>query len=433
MKREILPVISMQTSTFDQMGESPFDSEDAAESPPTKELVTSEVNEQMRGTHQPEEVAAAGPTAFPVPWRHPIKFLALTTYYLFAFVSLMLVLAVLAAIPLVNFFVLGYFLNVEGRVARSGRLRDGFPLLDAAPQIVVLAGGIWVFLLPLRFLASFAADSRLIDPGSQADVGFHLALNVAWCVITLHLILAIARGGTFWCFVRPFKNFFWLTGRLREGNYFAHADRKIQEFVQKLEIRRHFWLGLRGFGVAFLWLFLPTLMYAAIQEPKGGQIFLTVTGGILLAVVFSWVPFLQARFASENCFRSGLELREIRSLYSYAPIVWSLSLVVLYLLSLPLYLFKAFLLPPDAMWPVTLIFVVSIYPTRILLGWAYHHAVKKRELGNRPHWSVRWLIGGTIIPVLGLYVFILFFTQFLGEQGKQVLFQHHSLLLPVPF
>lgn len=372
-------------------------------------------------------------TSFPVPWKNPIKFTFKTIYYLFSFFSLMLVLAVVAAIPLVNFYVLGYFLNVEGRVGRSGRFRDGFPLLHVAPRFVTIAGGIWLFLLPLRFLAGFAADAHLIDPGSQSDVGLHLGLNVAWVLVSLHLILALARGGTFWCFVRPFKNLFWLIREVRAGNYLSTADQQIQEFVKRLEIRKHYWLGLRGFAVAFLWLLLPTALYTMAEDPEGGQILLTIVGGFLLTIALSWVPFLQARFAAEDRFAAGFQLREIRSLYSHAPIVWSLAVVGLYLMSLPLYLFKAFLLPQDAMWPITFIFVLSIYPTRLITGWAYQRAVKKREAERRSHWTVRWLMGGTLIPVLGIYVFILFFTQFLGEQGKAVLFQHHSLLLPAPF
>ncbi len=376
---------------------------------------------------------ASEATLFPVPWRHPIKFSFLVISRIFAFISLMLVLAVLAAIPLVNFFVLGYFLNVEGRVARSGKIRDGFPLLDIAPRFVTIAAGVWIFLLPLRFLSSFAADARLVDPGSSSDVGLHLGLYTAWVLVTTHLIFALARGGSFWCFVRPFKNIRWTIKQLRKGRYFAEADQKIQEFVQKMEIRNHFSLGIRGFAVAMLWLFIPTVLFSIAEEPEGIQILLTLLGGFLLAITLSWAPFLQARFATEGKFSAGMQLREVRSLYAHSPIVWSLSLVVLYLLALPLYLFKAFLLPPDAMWPITLIFVVSIYPTRILLGWVYHRAVKKRELEKKAHWAVRLLFGTLIILLLGIFVFILFFTQFLGEQGKLVLFHHHSLLLPAPF
>lgn len=370
---------------------------------------------------------------FPRPWKQPIRFVLTVGYYSFAFVSLMLLLAVLAAVPLVNFFVLGYFLNVEGRIARSGRIRDGFPLLDVAPRFVTIAAGIWLFLLPIRFLSSAAIDAHLIDPGQSADVWLHRSLMIVTVLVTIHLILALARGGSVGCFVRPFKNLFWLRKRLASGNFLSDADRAVREFLAQLEVRQHLWMGIRGFAVAFLWLFLPTALYAIAEEPAGGQILLVFLGGFLLTLVLSWVPFLQARFAAEGQFSAGLQLREVRSLFSHAPIVWTLTLIALYLMSLPLYLFKAFLLPPDAMWPITLIFVVSIYPTRILLGWAYHRAVRKRQLQRRAHWIVRWLCGGTIMPLLAFYVFILFFTQFLGEQGKLVLFHHHSLLLPAPF
>lgn len=398
------------------------------ESPPAANLPRHSLKETLFTKCEPGTV-----DRFPRPWRQPFRFSYRILSLLWAFICLMLVLAVLAAIPLVNFFVLGYFLNAEGRIARSGKLRDGFPLLETAPRFVTIAAGIWIFLLPVRFLASFAADAHLIDPGSRADQGLHLALNAVWVLVTLHLILAVARGGSATCFIRPIKNIRWLLKEHRSGGYLGKADLEVRNFMRRLEIRRHFWLGLRGFAVAFLWLALPTGMYAIAKEPQGGQILIVVLGGILLAITLSWVPFLQAQFAAENRFQAGLQLRRVRELYTHAPLVCSLTVVLLYLFSLPLYLFKAFLLPPDAMWPITLIFVVSIYPTRILIGWGYHHAVTKLKAERRAHWTLRWICSVSLVLLLGAYVFILYFTQFLGEQGKLVLFHHHSLLLPAPF
>lgn len=377
---------------------------------------------------------------FPRPWRHPLRFLArvarLTGTVIktgFSLVSLLLVLAVLAAIPLVNFYVLGYFLNVEARIARSGRWREAFPFLKHATRLVTIVAGVWLSLLPLRFLAGLVADARLIDPGSPQTRGLHLVLNVAWFVITVHLLLALARGGSFVCFLRPFKNFFWLRRQLADGGYWSRADEQIRQFVSELQPRQHFWLGLRGFCAVLAWLVLPTALFAAANGSEEGQGLLVIIGGVLLTVVLSWAPFLQAHLAVENRFGAAFQLREVRNLYRHAPLVWSLSLVVLYLLSLPLYLFKAILLPLDAMWPVTLIFVATILPTRVLLGWAYYWAARKRDRDRKSHWTVRWLCGGALLALLGFYVFLLYFTQFLGEQGKLVLFHHHSLLLPAPF
>jgi hypothetical protein len=191
---------------------------------------------------------------------------------------------------------------------------------------------------------------------------------------------------------------------------------------------------MRGFGVAFAWLVIPTAFYAAVQRPKGATVLLMLIGGVLLVFALSWAPFLQARFAVENRFRAGFRLREVRQLNRYAPISWMLATIVLYTLALPLYLFKAYLLPQDAMWVITLIFIVSIYPTRIATGWAYSRAVCRRENGKRQaHWIVRGVCSLITLALLAMYVFILYFSQFISEAGKAVLFQHHALLLPVPF
>jgi hypothetical protein len=400
-------------------------------SPP---LSNGEFREPVPRVSQELELEDTEQSSCPVPWRHPLRFLAWSTELLFGLASLVFLLAVVSAIPLLNFLALGYLLEVEGRVGRSGKLRTAFPLLAQAPRIGSIALGIWLWLLPLRLLGGAAADAHLIDPGGIADQRWHLVLNVMWGVITVHLSLALARGGSPACFIRPFKNLFWLRARLCEGNYLTIAGLHVKNFVKRLRMRHHFWLGIRGFGVAFAWLFIPTAFYAAVQRPEGGTVLLMLVGGVLLTIALSWTPFLQARFTVENRFRAGFQLREVRLLNRYAPISWMLATIVLYTLALPLYLFKAYLLPQDAMWVITLIFVVSIYPTRVVTGWAYSRAVRQRDAGKRPaHWSLRCLSSLLTVSLLGVYVFILYFTQFISEAGKAVLFQHHALLLPVPF
>ena len=378
--------------------------------------------------HQPEY--GLGP--YPIPWRHPIKSAFWTIRMLFGMASLVFMLAVIAAIPLVNFLALGYLLEVEGRLGRSGRFRDGFPLLNEAPRIGSIALGIYLWLLPLRFLGSAAADAHLIDPGSAADVRLAIAAVAARWVIAVHLVLALARGGSLMCFVRPIKNFRWLIAQLRSGSYLRTAGDHIGDFVKRLQLRHHFWLGIRGFGVGFAWLCLPTFLLAIIQQPNGPQGLLFAVGGILLVLALGWTPFLQARFAVEDRFRTGFQLKKIRRLYRYAPLCWTTAVIILFTLSLPLYLFKILTPPRDALWPITLIFVVSIYPTRVLTGWAYYQATKREAADKLAHWTLRWLGSLLSVSALVVYVFILYFTQFVGEEGKAVLFQHHALLLPVP-
>ena len=113
-------------------------------------------------------------------------------------------------------------------------------------------------------------------------------------------------------------------------------------------------------------------------------------------------------------------------------IAWLVAPIVIYVLALPLYLFKVALPPSDAMWFITLVFIASIFPARVVTGWAYHRAVRKQREGRRSHIITRILVWTLRLGLLSFYTFIMFFTQFIGEEGKLELFQHHSFLLPWP-
>lgn len=369
---------------------------------------------------------------FPHLFWHPLRATAWIIRALFGIVSLVLMLALLAAVPIVNFVSLGYLLETEGRVGRSGRLRSAFPLLGLAPRIGSIALGLWLWLIPLRLLGSAAADAQLIDPAGPAAFILVALKFVAWVAITAHLCLALARGGSLGCFFRPLKNVLWLIGQLRAGSYFATASREICNFVTGLRLRHHFSLGIRGFAGAFAWLILPTALYAAVRHSEGPEVLVTLVGGVLLVVAFAWVPFLQAHFAATNRFGAFRELRTVRRLFGHAPFAWLFATVVVYVLALPLYLFKIVLPPSDAMWFVTLVFVASIYPARVATGLAYHRAVRRQQAGKRSWWITRMFVRLLMLALIIAYVFLLFFTQFIGEEGKRELFQHHAFLLPWP-
>jgi hypothetical protein len=373
------------------------------------------------------------PPPFPHLLRHPLRAMAWVIRTAFGLASLILLLAVLAAIPIVNFLALGYLLEVEARLARTGKLRNAFPLLGLAPRIGAIALGTWLWVWPLRLLSGAAADARLIDPGSAADRNLHVLTFLAWALITAHLCLALARGGTLGCFFRPIKNVRWLRARLRSGDYFATAGGHVRDFVSRLRLRHHFWLGLRGFLGAFLWLLVPTLMYAAARKSEGGPVLITMLGGALLVLVFAWAPFLQAHFAAQNRWGAYRDLGTVRDLFRHAPIAWLLAVIVVYVLALPLYLFQIVTPPADAMWGITLVFIASIYPARVVTGWAYHRAARKRREGRRSWFVTRLGVRLLMLPLIASYVFLLFFTQFIGEEGKLTLFHHHAFLLPWPF
>jgi hypothetical protein len=390
------------------------------------------LDEAAPPTVTPFAAEDAEPSARAPGWRRALWFAGRVIRDGWGVLSVVVLLAVVAAIPVVNFAALGYLLASEGRLARGGRLRDGIPLMDIAPRLGSIALGFWLWTLPLRFIAGAVADAELIAPGGAAHRRLVVVQFVMWIGIALHLCLALARGGALPCFFRPIKNARWFWKRLRSHTYWSQAADLIHHFLAPLQFARHWWLGVRGFGVAFAWLVIPSALLAALRKLEPGPGLVTIAGGLLLAWVFGWVPFLQARFAAEQRIRAGFELRETRELWRHAPIAWLLTCVVIYVLSLPLYLFKVVLPPEDAYWFVTLVFIASILPTRILTGWAYRRAVRKRVAGERAWFATRLISRLLLLPLLGLYVFLLFFTQFIDEHGKQALFEHHAFLLPWP-
>jgi hypothetical protein len=77
-----------------------------------------------------------------------------------------------------------------------------------------------------------------------------------------------------------------------------------------------------------------------------------------------------------------------------------------------------------------LVFVVFIWPARLLTGWSVSRA-ERRELPR--HRFFRWTAWLAMVPVAILYVSVVYFTQFISWYGGLSLYEQHAFLLPVPF
>jgi hypothetical protein len=222
-----------------------------------------------------------------------------------------------------------------------------------------------------------------------------------------------------------------LLSAIRSGTAWTTASEALAEVIDAIRPGKLFSLGLRGFLGAFLWLLVPTILFSSLRDTsKPGQVLVTLLGGILLAIVLAWVPFFQARFAAEQRFAVFRDLEAVRELWRRAPIVMLLALVILYGLSLPLYLFKIVATPRDAVLFLTPIFILTIYPARLAVGWATHRAQARPA---RCWLLLRWPVTAILLPLLALYVFLLFFTPAIDAFGRRALFDHHALLIPTPF
>jgi hypothetical protein len=151
---------------------------------------------------------------------------------------------------------------------------------------------------------------------------------------------------------------------------------------------------------------------------------------LLLAAVLLYLPFLQARFAAENRFAALFEIRAIRRAFARAPLAWWIALAFTLTLAVPLYLLKIEIVPREAAWLPSLLFVVSIFPARLLAGWAMGRS-KRREQPR--HWLFRWSSRLAMLPIVAIYVIVVYFTQYLSWYGPWSLYEQHVFLVPAPF
>ncbi len=193
----------------------------------------------------------------------------------------------------------------------------------------------------------------------------------------------------------------------------------------------YFWLGLRGFLGALAWLVVPVSLLAVASRLRPGPGTIAgLLGGALLALVVVYLPFFETRFAEQNRLRAMFEPRVQRRLFARAPLAFFVALAATLVLAVPLYLLKIEILPREATWLPSLLFVVSIFPARLLTGWAVARANRR---GAPRHALVRWPVRLAMVPLLLTYVLIVYFTQYLSWYGVWSLYEQHAFLVPAPF
>src|SRR5207237_3919628 len=211
----------------------------------------------------------------------------------------------------------------------------------------------------------------------------------------------------------------------------TEARDSVWNFVVSLRLPYYFWLGFRGFVGALAWLIIPVTMLAMgrINTPAAGVV--GFLGAVLLAFVLMYLPFLQMRLAQTNRFLAVFEWLSVRREFRKAPWAHAFAFFITLLFALPLYLLKIEVVPREAAWIPSLVFVIFIFPARLLTGWALGRA---RRRGERPrHWFFRWTARLVLLPAAAFYVLIVFFTQYTSWNGIWSLYEQHAFLVPVPF
>jgi hypothetical protein len=307
-----------------------------------------------------------------------------------------------------------------------------------AARVGGIVMAVWLFLLPLRFVSSMAISAELIDPGGMTAKLWRIGLIVGTVLVGMHLALALACDGRLRYFFIPFLASVVLVWRILLGGYYAKCRDGVWEFIRLPRLWYYGWLGLRGFAGAFLWLVIPISLIALGRVyPLAG-----VPGVLLLIVVLMVLPFLQVQFAARNDLRAFLDVWGVIKRYFRAPWAFTFALTVTLAFALPLYLLKIEMIPREAAWLPSLVFIAFIFPARLVTGWAYacaeHRLERARPRSNGFFRIVTslffWATGALpVLPALGFYVLIVFFTQYTSWNGIWSLYEQHAFLLPVPF
>ena len=366
-------------------------------------------------------------TAAPPPWPVVVRCMAavyLMMEWLVGIATLAVGLAVLAAIPILNFLSLGYLLESSARVARTGRLRDGFIGVRFAARLGAIVVLSFLGMLPGWIVADFARSAEIIDPGGKVAEAWQLG----WLVLTVLTGLAFVFFATVGMVV-------WLAIRGVRGGFYTAARDAVWDSFVSLRLLHYFWLGLRGFVAAVAWLALPiTLLVVSRFGHSVGASLLGFIGAFLLVLILPYLPFLQLRLATTNRFRGAFEVLAVRRDYRRAPWAFTFAFVVTLLSALPLYLLKIQIVPREAAWLPALVFIMFIFPARLLTGWAMGRA--NRLAARRPtprHWFFRWTGRLPLLPAAAFYVLIVFFTQYTSWNGVWDLYLQHAFLVPFPF
>lgn len=349
--------------------------------------------------------------------------------WIFGFFSLLIGLSLLATIPIVQFLSLGYLLESSGRIVRTGRVRDGFVGVRKAARVGSIVLGTWLVLWPARLVSELWYSSYLLNGPSREATLWRIGLVVTIGLTVIHIVWAWFRGGRLRHFVWPAP--LRLFRRVRQGGIYREARDATWDFLASLRIRPYFMLGAKGFLTAGVWLLVPvSLLVLAPRLPAPAGVLIGLIGALLFATVLVYLPFLQARFGATHSIGTMFDLRAIRVRFRQAPIAFWIALTATLMFALPLYLLKAELVPREAAWLPSLVFIVFMYPARLAAGWA---VARSQRIDQPRHFIFRWSSRLSMIPVVAFYVLIVYFTQYVSWYGGLSLYEQHAFLVPVPF
>ena len=348
--------------------------------------------------------------------------------------SLCVLLAVVAALPVVQLASLGYLLNSAARLAGRQPWSKAFPGARVAGRLgkfVLLATLLW---LPVWLVTDLSYSSQLLMPNTATARNWRVLAFLGTLTWLTWVAWAALRGGRIIHFAWPAPIKF-----LRQiflPSTWRRASDELYELVSGLHFPRLWWLGARAAGGALLWIAIPVSMMIIGQRADDFQLAALVglVGAASMTLLLLYLPFLQIQMAVDNRFASLFAISTVRRRFLFAPWAHAMSLLLLCLLCIPLYLLRIEATPAELVWAPSLVFVLFMLPAKLLLGAAMGYASGRQSQPNpRPrHWTVRWSARTIVLASALIYVGALYVAQLVAGQGALVMYFQHALLVPAP-
>ncbi len=340
-----------------------------------------------------------------------------------------MLLAVIAAAPILQFASLGYILFAAGRLANGEPWRKAFPGLRTAGKLGTFAMLAALSWLPVYVVTDLAYSAQLLDPNSFSARGWRLGAFLLAAVWVVHVGWAAMRGGRWWHFIWPAPIKF-LCNVWRPSQWSRTSD-QLYDFVSGLQFPKLWWLGVRATVGALLWTCVPvSLMIIGERAQKFEAAPLVgLIGAIAMTCVMLYLPLLQVRMAAKNRFAEIFNVIAIRQSFMRAPWFCAMSIFVLCGLAIPLYLLRIEATPSELVWAPSLVFVALMLPAKLLIGAALGYADHRDRLR---HWTLRWSAFVVVLVSVFSYVGALYIAQFIAWQGAFVMYFQHALLVPAP-
>lgn len=348
--------------------------------------------------------------------------------------NLCVLLAVVAAMPVVQLASLGYLLNSAALLARRQPWSKAFPGSRLAGQLgkfALLSALLW---LPVWLVTDLSYSAQLLLPASSTAGNWRVAAFLFTLGWLAWIAWAAMRGGLLRHFLWPAPGRF-----VREvflPSTWNQASDKLYELVSRLHFARLWWLGARAAVGALIWIAVPVSMMIIGQRADDFQLapLIGLLGAVSMTVLLMYLPFLQIQMAVDNRFISLFTINTVRRRFVFAPWAHAISLLLLCVLCLPLYLLRIEATPAELVWAPSLVFVLFMLPAKVLLGAAMGYANGRQSIVTcRPrHWTLRWSARTVSLISAVVYVGALYVAQLVAGQGALVMYFQHAFLVPAP-